>query len=349
MKHYSIISRMVRPPGPRIALIQGNTLADWKSDPAKQFQMVAEYQQLSQAAVKESLKRDGKKVDLVIWPETSFRQPLVSVEQDYDPPQNVVHPSYLTAGHSQLATLAKSLDSAVFVGLDRIHISPDNKGRPAYDSFNSSALVDSRGKLLGTYDKMHRVPFGEYIPFAEWLPSIYELTPLTGGIDAGQGPAKNMRLGEMLLAPNICYETAVPHLIRQQVNEANDSVAPNVLINLTNDAWYWGSSELDMHLACGIFRAVEMRTPMIIVANGGLSAHIDRFGEVLQVTERQKTETLLVDLSVRNSVNEVPSFYAAHGDWFAISCVLCCIVLAVLSRVATRHTDDRALRGNAAG
>ncbi len=312
----------------RIALIQGNTLADWKNDPERQAQIVAEHLQLSQDAVRESLERDGRKVDLVIWPETSFRQPLVTVEEGYAPPKDRVHPSYISGGQSQLAELTKLLEAAVLVGIDRVHIFPDDEGQPDYDSFNSSVLVDSQGVVLGTYDKMHRVPFGEYIPFAEWFPSLYEFTPLTGGTDAGQGPAKNLRLGEILIAPNICYETAVPHLIRRQVNEATDSVHPDVLINLTNDAWYWGSSELDMHLACGVFRAIEMRTPVVIAANGGLSASIDAYGTVRQVTERQQAAFLLVDLEG----SSMTSLYRTYGDWFAIACVLCCIVLASRKR-----------------
>jgi len=310
--------------GVRVALIQGNTLADWKNDPEKQAQIVAEHLQLSQDAVQESLRLDGQKVDLVIWPETSFRQPLVTVAEGYEPPKDRVHPSYLAAGQSQLAELTKLLGTAVLVGIDRVHIFPDDEGQPDYDSFNSSVLVDSQGTILGTYDKMHRVPFGEYIPFAEWFPSLYELTPLTGGTEAGKKPAENLRLGEMLIAPNICYETAVPHLIRQQVNQASDSVNPNVLVNLTNDAWYWGSSELDMHLACGVFRAIEMRTPLVIAANGGLSASIDAYGTIRQVTQRQQTAFLLVDLEA----TAMTSLYRTWGDWFAILCVLCCVVLA---------------------
>jgi len=344
MEHHSVISQMNRPSGPRIALIQGNTLADWKSDLEKQSQIVAEYVQLSQDAVRESLKRDGRKVDLVIWPETSFRQPLVTVEEGYAPPKDRVHPTYITGGQSQLAELVKLLDAAVLVGIDRVHIFPDDEGQPDYNSYNSSVLVDSQGVVLGTYDKMHRVPFGEYIPFAEWFPSLYEFTPLTGGIDAGQGPGKNLWLGDFLIAPNICYETAVPQLIRRQVHEASDRANPNVMVNLTNDAWYWGSSELDMHLACGVFRAVEMRVPLVVAANGGLSASIDAYGTIWQVTQRQQPSFLLVDLNRTYA----SSSYLMFGDWFAILCVLCCMVFTISSRVATQRTAPRVSRGDTA-
>src|SRR5690606_31703456 len=151
------------------------------------------------------------------------------------------------------------------------------------------------GELRATYDKMHRVPFGEFIPLAEWFPFLYRLTPLTGGIVAGTGPVEMQLDGEIFPSPNICYETVVPHLIRRQFRDfAGGSIEPDALVNLTNDGWFWGSSELDMHLACGVFRAVETRTPLLIAANGGLSAQIDVLGRIVQVTPRQETAHLIV-------------------------------------------------------
>ena len=78
-------------------------------------------------------------------------------------------------------------------------------------------------------------------------------------------------------SPSICYETVIPHVIRRQVAtlESREN-NPTALVNVTNDAWYWGSSELDMHLACDVFRAVETRLPLVIAANGGISASIDQ-------------------------------------------------------------------------
>ena len=329
----------------RIALIQGNALADWKTDPDRQRQIMAEYLRLSLAAVKQSHDKDGRSVDLVVWPETMFRQTLITLAEGFRPPPELVHESLLSAGQKDLAELTRQLGTAVLVGIDRQHLLPPDaaarrQGMPvAVRSYNSSVLVDKQGNILGTYDKMHRVPFGEYIPFADWFPSLYRLTPLTGGIQPGEGPA-GLELGGVTYSANICYETVLPHLIRRQVAALTDrDQAPDVLVNLTNDAWFWGSSELDMHLACGVFRAVEMRTPLVIAANGGLSAYVDPSGRVLQVAGRQKTATLLVDLPVRSDPREYPSFYAAHGDWFAWICVLCCMVLAVIASRAVWRGD----------
>ena len=333
-------------PGPRIALIQGNTLADWKHDPDRQQRIMDEHVRLSLEAVKLSRERDGREVDLVIWPETSFREDLVTIEEGYTPPPGRVPPENLRAAPEYLRLLTRELESAVLVGIDRIHVFENEAGEPGFRVYNSSVLVDAQGSLLGTYDKMHRVVFGEYIPFANWFPVLYRLTPLTGGIEAGEQPS-GLRLGDVLYAPNICYETAVPHLIRRYAIDNPDGEKPDLLVNLTNDAWYWGSSELDMHLACGVFRVVENRIPLVIAANGGLSAHIDRRGEVRQVSRRQQTEILLVDL---DEPSAVPSFYAQTGDWLAGGCVVCCLVLAIVGWrggmptevLSLKKTDDPA-------
>jgi apolipoprotein N-acyltransferase len=333
------------PSGPRLALIQGNTLAEWKHDPDRQQRIMDEHVRLSREAVRHSQEQDGRQVDLVIWPETSFRVTLLTVEEGYTPPPDQVRPENLSAARDYLKFLARDLDAGLLVGIDRWHMFPDDQGEPKYQSYNSSVLVDAAGSLVGTYDKMHRVPFGEYIPFADWFPALYRLTPLTGGIDAGAGPA-GLELDGVLYSPNICYETVMPHLIRRHVAEGSGGEKPDVLVNLTNDAWYWGSSELDMHLACGVFRAVETRVPLVIAANGGLSGYIDASGLLRQVSKRQEPSFLLVDVSLADFGESV---YSRWGDWFAIGCVVCCVVLMIvgwrgreLSPVPARVGDNPA-------
>lgn len=315
----------------RIALIQGNTLADWKSDPAKQQQIMDEYIGLSVEAVSKHAE-----VDLVIWPETAFRQSLLTVEPGYSPPVELVPPPHLEASTNYLKLLVERLEAAVFVGVDRIHILPGDEESPSFLGHNSSVMIDKDGNRVGTYDKMHLVPFGEYIPLANWIPLLYRITPVTGGAQPGAAPA-GLLMDDVLYVPNICYESAVPRLIRRQVNAvaAEFERRPDVLVNLTNDAWYWGSSQLDLHLACSVFRAVEMRIPHVIAANGGLSAHIDSFGTVQQVSERQTPTYLVADVQVRD---RAATFYNRWGDWLAIPCVLCCVVLAVYGKGFHRST-----------
>jgi apolipoprotein N-acyltransferase len=202
--------------------------------------------------------------------------------------------------------------------------------------YNSAALVDRYGTIVGTYDKVHRVVFGEFIPFAEWLPFLYRVSPLTGGIEAGAGPVV-LEMNGHFLAPNICYETVVPHVVRRQANTlVGGRAPPEVLVNLTNDAWYWGSSELDMHLACGVFRAVETRKPLVIAANGGLSAWIDSCGRVREVRPRQQPQVILADVEPAT----MSSVYCEFGDWFAATCLAGCVALGIIGWRSRRRQDS---------
>lgn len=307
----------------RIALIQGNTLADWRFDAAKQREIMDEYVGMSNKALTKAKETgDGRPIDLVVWPETTFRTGLREFDTNFHlPPGYEQTPEEIAAvGPHDLAALATQLNTPILVGIDRIHFiandaAPDSA--PRYHAYNSSALVDHDGKILGTYDKCHLVMFGEYIPFASWFPILYEWLPVTGGTEPGDGP-KALCVGGVCYSPNTCYETAIPHVIRDQVATLTAaSHPPDVLVNITNDAWYWGSSELDMHLACDVFRAVETRTPMVIAANGGLSGWIDAFGRIRAQSSRQKPEVIIADVDLRH----IDSSYVQYGDWFAGLCL----------------------------
>jgi len=316
----------------RIALIQGNVLADWKHDPEKQERIMRDHVELSREAVRTSRERDNREVDLVVWPETAFRQALLSVRDGFELPEGALHESHFTVARSDLAKLVEQLRCAVMVGIERIELYPSEEdGEIVFHGFNSAVLANNQGEIVAAYDKIHRVPFGEFIPFADWFPFLYQLTPLTGGIQAGKlDSLELLELEGFTLSASICYESAVPHLIRRQQRAIEERFErhPDVMVNLTNDAWFWGSSELDLHLACGVFRAVEMRTPLVIAANGGLSAHIDPGGVLRAESDREQADFLLVDVPRRT--NATSSFYTRWGDWFALACLLCCVVLSVV-------------------
>jgi apolipoprotein N-acyltransferase len=188
--------------------------------------------------------------------------------------------------------------------------------------------------VVNRYDKVHLVPFGEYVWFADWFPWLYQLTPLHGGSTHGAGPVCMQSEG-VRYAPNICYENTLPHFIRRQVAELRAvGQEPDVLVNLTNDGWFWGSAELDLHLACSVFRAIECRKPFLVAANTGFSASIDSDGRILQQGPRRDT-AVLVD-QVRLDSRRSP--YLTVGDWPAGLCLLVTGGFAVIgwrkSRVA---------------
>jgi len=317
----------------RIALIQGNSLADWKADAAKQQQIMSEYFELSTQAVAKAVLRDNRPIDLVVWPETMFRSPLRSFAPGYKLPAGVEYSTddIAAAGPRELANLTAQLDAPVLVGVDRIEFLADDTASvdaPNINVYNSSVLVDRSGRIMGTYDKFHLVMFGEYVPFSKWLPLLKRISSITGAAEAGAGPIA-LETGGVFYAPSICYETVIPQVIRHQV-AALDAIGerPDVLVNLTNDAWYWGSSELDMHLACDVFRAVETRTPLVIAANGGISAWIDRHGQIRAQVPRQQPGVILADVELNRGGS--PTVYVRTGDWFAGLCLTCCVVLAII-------------------
>jgi apolipoprotein N-acyltransferase len=210
----------------------------------------------------------------------------------------------------------------MLLGIDRLHMLSDSD----YQHFNSALFVDVSGKPLAHYEKMHLVMFGEYVPLADWFPWLYKLTPLPGGAKPGSGPAA-CEIAGFRFAPNICYETVIPHVIRRHVVELHDKgQEPDVLVNVTNDGWFWGSSELDLHIRCGVFRAVECRKPLVIAANTGFSAWINGDGRIIKQGPRREPAALVADVQ-RDPRH---SLYLAIGDWPSAVCLLMCGGLAII-------------------
>ena len=195
-------------------------------------------------------------------------------------------------------------DAAVQFGRPMIlGVAREHFGREGVEIYNSAVLVTPDGRWCQAdrreqsyYDKMHLVPFGEYMPFVKSIPWLQSLSPLCTSDAAGQRP-KGFLLKGICLVPNICYETVLPHVIRNQlVALRRDGHEPQVLVNVTNDGWFWGSNELEMHLACGVFRTVECRRPMVIAANTGISASIDSDGRILALGRTRHEDIILADV-----------------------------------------------------
>ncbi|MGD9633281.1 MAG: apolipoprotein N-acyltransferase [Pirellulales bacterium] len=327
----------------RIALIQGNSLADWKRDPEKQQQIMSEYFELSKQAVGKATMNGNRPIDLLVWPETTFRAPLIDFDSRIGPEATARLRSdrFAKAGPENLAQLVQTLGVPVLVGIDRVNYlnEPARDSLPEMEVYNSSALVDREGKIRGTYDKFHLVMFGEYVPFSKYFPFLKRLSSLTGAAEAGAGPVA-LELDGVYYAPSICYETVIPHVIRRQVATLDAAgERPDVLVNLTNDAWYWGSSELDMHIACDVFRAIETRTPLVIAANGGISAWIDRHGYIRAQSPRQTPDVIIADVEL-NRGGQLP-LYMRIGDAFAAVCLTLCVILAIIGWRTRRNPSTQ--------
>jgi apolipoprotein N-acyltransferase len=310
-------------PTPRIAIVQSDMLSDWKGSPERDAAVMQQQMDLSLRAKRES----DRPLDLVIWPETMFRQPWFVRDEKLPPPP--LPDDRFVAAKDDLKAVSELTGAALLLGIDRVLVSSDPRTADESDYqmlvYNAAVFVDRAGEIRDHYAKMHLLPFGEYIPFAARIPALAAYAPITGNSLWGEGPAAFTQ-DEVIYSPNICYETVLPHLIRHQVRDVLDrwSAPPDVLVNLTNDSWFWGSSELDMHLACGVFRAVEMRTPLVIAANRGLSAYVNDRGRVVAVTQRDRADVLVVDVVLPRRHGLYPSFYAAWGDWLPMGCLVCC-------------------------
>ena len=313
----------------RIALIQGNHRAVWQHDPERDYRVMETYETLTFEAARQVAQR-GERLDLVVWPETMHRGGLYDYPDDYQfPPQTgMTVAEAKSIGQQMLGKLARQIDTPLLVGIDRVVV----HSHEAWDHYNSSAAVDRQGNLIGTYDKNHLVMFGEYVPLGTIWPDIYKLFPI-GGLTPGAGPRAFAIEGTRYM-PTICFETVLPHLVRNQVAElAAQGHRPDVLVNITNDSWFNDSSELEMHLTCSRYRAIECRTPMVVAANGGLSASIDSFGRVLAKTSPMTEEILIAEVSP----GAAWSFYVQSGDWFALTT----LVASGLSLVAGWKSRSR--------
>ena len=308
----------------RVALIQGSIPSSLKMQP-ESFQLIHDsYLKLSHEAV-DMAARDGRPIDLIVWPETMFRGTLISIDKEAKLPEGV-SPERAAEKIAEVNALveitAHELGAPLLLGVDRMNFRADGRS----ERFNSALFVTADGRQLGHYDKNHLVMFGEYVPFAESFPFLYRFTPLPGGLAAGHGPYAEKVHG-LRYAPSICYETTIPHVIRRQVvelREANNE--PDVLVNLTNDGWFHGSSELDLHLMCAVFRAIECRKPVLIAANTGFSAWIDADGRILNQGPRAEDGVILADVKcdTRHSV------YLGIGDLPSAICLIACVGLAII-------------------
>ncbi|MBT9554388.1 MAG: apolipoprotein N-acyltransferase [Myxococcales bacterium] len=227
----------------------------------------------------------------------------------------------------------RGFDVPVLLGLITYDTKDPNvsplEGPEARQTYNSAMLMDGRGRVLGRYDKNYLLVFGEYIPFGDKFPQFYEWLPEASHFYPGETvetfPFKGHSLGVL-----ICYEDIIPRFTRRVA--AKD---PNVLVNVTNDAWFGHTPEPYLHLALATFRSIENRLWMVRSTNTGVSAFVDAVGRIVSETTLTDPEVLVADVPMLTTWTP----YRAFGDVFAWSILALfgwSMVRATLARRATR-------------
>lgn len=173
------------------------------------------------------------------------------------------------------------------------------------DTYNTTILLDEKGKIRGKYDKNYILLFGEYIPLGETFPIFYKWLPnasrFLAGTDVKTFEFKGYQLGIM-----ICYEDIIPQFTRRLAGKK-----PNLLVNVTNDAWFGKTSEPRLHLALAIFRAVENRLWLVRSTNTGISAYVDAVGRIRKTTSLEGEEILYDEVAMLHS----NTIYRRFGDF----------------------------------
>ena len=362
-------------PGPRVALIQTNVPQQIKIDPKQTSQIRRGYDKLLRQAAREldaeAQKDDQPVPSLIIWPETVLRFPFYQLDPDltdaglrrwypdldagevratvsrmrdylaYDWPLILAEAKPATgepyAGKPRVRRAALT-QAAMLIGVNLEHIAPDRIRQR-----NSALLVFSDGTMARPYHKVHLVPWGEYLPLADWLPWLHVLTPHASadyGLEPGSEPVRfdweGYRLGVL-----ICFEDTVPWAARAYLR--SDPV--DILVNISNDGWFGGSAELDVHLAISVFRAVECRRPLVRAVNTGCSAIIDSSGRVLRVASSQSGKRKLAEDVVVGSVpldhRQSLSLYVRWGDWVGQGALGATTLVVVCGMLSARPARAR--------
>jgi apolipoprotein N-acyltransferase len=291
-----------------VTLIQGNIDQSVKWNEKFQSKTLNIYEQLS---LKNAPARDG----LLIWPETAL-------------PFNFDDENAFQVQVKKLPIRTKT-----WLIFGAVSYLPQ---RGYTDFFNSAYLLSPDGEVQGKYNKVHLVPYGEYVPLRNIFPFIKKLTAGIGDFTAGDGfyplLMKDKKIGIL-----ICYEGILPDAARMYKNQS-----AQLLVNITNDAWFGATSAPFQHFTMALFRAVETRLYLVRAANTGISGIIDPRGEIVAQTNIFEAQALKGNIKYLN----IYSFYAKYGDILVVICFVLIIFSFLFSWKRRLRNDGRKHAGN---
>ncbi|MFQ5479802.1 MAG: apolipoprotein N-acyltransferase [Thermodesulfobacteriota bacterium] len=266
----------------RAAVTQGNIDQAVKWDKRYQARTLRIYRRLTERASAAGAR-------LVIWPETAV-------------------PFYLEqrrAGRRVIADIASQSKVRLLTGSPAFDYNKKNKEVSYY---NSAYAISAGGLITGRYDKVHLVPYGEYVPLKSYMPFIKKLTAGAGDFVPGPGPVP-LELSGFKAGVLICYEAIFPALSRLAVR-----AGAGLLVNITNDGWFGRTSAPYQHLDMTLLRAVENRVFLLRSANTGFSAVVDPVGRLKKRSGLFTEDMIPYDVSIKAGPD---TFYTTYGDVFA--------------------------------
>ena len=263
-----------------------------------------------------SIKNIPASGGLIVWPETAV-------------PFNFQDENELSRQIRNLAIKTKS---------DFIFGSISYLRRSHYvDFYNSAYLLSPEGEVKGKYDKVHLVPYGEYVPLRNMFPFIKGLTAGIGDFSTGDGYFP-LSTADRKIGILICYEGILPFAARMYKNESAE-----ILVNITNDAWFGSTSAPYQHLSMTIFRAVETRLYLVRAANTGISAIVDPRGQIVAKTNIFQKDSLKGNVKLF----KIPTFYAKHGDILVGVCFMLSVFCLLWSfKWGLKNADRKHSRKN---
>lgn len=309
----------------QIALIQGNIDQELKWNPKKALKNLQRHLLLSDRAI-------AAGADLVVWPETAFpytvdlSRPVagsIQGERDFSGSQDSMSLGLDLADNRLKQILDRDSFPVPFVFGAVSERPVAIEELPVI--YNSAFLVDRDVRIRQVYHKQHLVPFGEYVPMRKWLTFARRLTVAVGDFTPGD-KFTLLESGSLKIGTLICYEDIFPDLAR-----AFTKTGANLLINLTNDAWYGHSSAQHQHLVFSQFRALENRRPLLRATNTGVTAVIDPRGEVVHQLTPFTGDILLKGVAV----TERKTLYTILGDfvgWFSVIFSVAVFVVSLFKR-----------------
>ncbi len=237
----------------------------------------------------ESLEAAKRGARLLVWPETAA--PFLFQED--------------AVWRDRLLALSAEVQADILFGA-----LAKGEGKKFY---NRAYLIGPDRQVRGLYDKMHLVPFGEYVPLQSYLPFVRRMAHMIGDFSAGQDPRPLVSSTGASVGVMICFESLFP-----EISRAFSRGNANLLANITNDMWFGDTAAPHQHLTLLTFRAVENRRWIVRAANTGISAFIDPAGRIVAEAPLFEPAVLVDNVSML----QVHSFYSRHGDLFSLACSL---------------------------